>query len=354
MQAMRNDAKDTALNAASEKPIAPPQLQQTNSSWTHLVAGAAGGMATALLTSPLDVLRTRLQSDFYRSQLKSTISASHARPSLARSFVQHFSETFEILFSIHRVEGWRSLFRGLGPSLTGVVPATAVKFYAYGNCKRLYPELLGLNKDATITHALSAATAGVVTGTATNPIWLVKTRLQLDRSHVNSDGSIRPPQYRNSMDCVKQVIRKEGVKGLYRGLMASYLGVIETTLHLASYERIKVMVAHHYERRGKTQSSELTQGLILSGAAGVSKLIAVLIAYPHEVLRTRLRQAPMANGRQKYTGVMQCLRLMVKEEGVVALYGGLTAHMIRTVPSAAITLGTYELILKLLSGTSTS
>ncbi|KAL4782505.1 mitochondrial carrier domain-containing protein [Aspergillus varians] len=349
MQAMRNDAKDAALNAVSEKPMSPPQIQQINSSWTHLVAGAAGGMVTALLTSPLDVLRTRLQSDYYRSQLKHTISAQHLRPSIAGSFVRHFSETFEILFSIHRVEGWRSLFRGLGPSLTGVVPATAIKFYAYGNCKRLYPELLGINKDATSVHALSAATAGVVTGTATNPIWLVKTRLQLDRSHMNSDGTTRPPQYRNSFDCVKQVIRQEGVKGLYRGLMASYLGVIETTLHLAAYERIKVMVAHHYQRQGKTQSSEVTQGLILSGAAGVSKLIAVLIAYPHEVLRTRLRQAPMADGRQKYTGVMQCLRLMVKEEGLVALYGGLTAHMIRTVPSAAITLGTYELVLKLLS-----
>ncbi|KAL4988227.1 mitochondrial carrier domain-containing protein [Aspergillus falconensis] len=351
MQAMRNDSKDVALNAAvPEGPISPPQVQQANSSWTHLVAGAAGGMATALLTSPLDVLRTRLQSDYYRSQLKSTTISSHTRLSLARSFIQHFSETFEILFSIHRVEGWRSLFRGLGPSLTGVVPATAIKFYAYGNCKRLYPEVFGLNKDATLTHALSAATAGVVTGTATNPIWLVKTRLQLDRSHVNSDGTTRPPQYRNSYDCVKQVIRQEGVKGLYRGLAASYLGVIETTLHLASYERIKVAVARHYERKGKTQSGEVTQGLILSGSAAVSKLIAVLIAYPHEVLRTRLRQAPMADGRQKYTGVVQCLRLMVKEEGFVALYGGLTAHMIRTVPSAAITLGTYELVLKLLSG----
>ncbi|KAL4866065.1 hypothetical protein BDV12DRAFT_173417 [Aspergillus spectabilis] len=348
MQAMRNDSKDAALNAASEQPIAPPQVQQTNSSWTHLVAGAAGGMVTALLTSPLDVLRTRLQSDYYRSHLKTNIAIQHIRPSLARSAVLHFSETFEILFSIHRTEGWRSLFRGLGPSLTGVVPATAIKFYAYGNCKRLYPELFGLDKDATSTHALSAATAGLVTGTATNPIWLVKTRLQLDKSHLNSDGSIRPPQYRNSFDCVKQVVKQEGIKGLYRGLMASYLGIIETTLHLASYERIKVMVARHYERQGKTQSSEVTQGLIMSGAAGVSKLIAVLIAYPHEVLRTRLRQAPMANGRQKYTGVVQCLRLMVKEEGFVALYGGLTAHMIRTVPSAAITLGTYELVLKLL------
>ncbi|KAL2868734.1 putative mitochondrial carrier protein (Rim2) [Aspergillus lucknowensis] len=350
MQAMRNDTKDAALSAVPEKPITPPQVQKRSSSWTHLVAGAAGGMATALLTSPLDVLRTRLQSDFYRSQLKSTQALQHSRPSVARSFILHFSETFEILFSIHRVEGWRSLFRGLGPSLTGVVPATAIKFYAYGNCKRLYPDLLGIDKDATSVHALSAASAGVVTGTATNPIWLVKTRLQLDKSHVNSDGSIRPPQYRNSLDCVKQVLQQEGIKGLYRGLMASYLGVIETTLHLAAYERIKVMVARHNERKGKAQSSEATQALFLSSAAGVSKLLAVLIAYPHEVIRTRLRQAPMADGRQKYTGVIQCLRLMVKEEGLVSLYGGLTAHMIRTVPSAAITLGTYELVLKLLSG----
>ena len=40
MQAMRNDTKDAALNAVPEKPITPPQVQQTNSSWTHLVAGA--------------------------------------------------------------------------------------------------------------------------------------------------------------------------------------------------------------------------------------------------------------------------------------------------------------------------
>lgn len=56
----------------------------------------------------------------------------------------------------------------------------------------------------------------------------------------------------------------------------------------------------------------------------------------------------MANGRQKYTGVIQCLRLVWKEEGVMALYGGLTAHLLRTVPAAVITLGTYELVLKFL------
>jgi solute carrier family 25 protein 33/36 len=57
----------------------------------------------------------------------------------------------------------------------------------------------------------------------------------------------------------------------------------------------------------------------------------------------------MANGRLKYTGVVQCLRLVWREEGMVAIYGGLTAHVLRTVPAAMITLGTYELVLKLLS-----
>ncbi len=39
---------------------------------------------------------------------------------------------------------------------------------------------------------------------------------------------------------------------------------------------------------------------------------------------------------------MQCLRLMWKEEGLVAWYGGLVPHMLRVVPSAAIMFGVYE------------
>lgn len=236
-------------------------------------------MVTAFLTSPLDVLKTRLQSDFYQSQLKK----ANPNLSLYKSSLLHFRETFGILFSIHRLEGWRGLFKGLGPSLTGVVPATAIKFYAYGNCKTLFPQILGCEENTTFVHALSAATAGVVTGTATNPIWLVKTRLQLDKSRMRESGSSSVPQYKNSFDCVKQVIRQEGVKGLYRGLTASYLGVIETTLHLAMYERMKGSLTNNNVNRDGQPSNKAAQGIALSGAAGFSKLLAVLIAYPHEV-----------------------------------------------------------------------
>lgn len=81
------------------------------------------------------------------------------------------------------------------------------------------------------------------------------------------------------------------------------------------------------------------------GAAATSKFVAACIAYPHEVIRTRLRQ-PAENGVRKYTGLYQCLRLVAKEEGAAALYGGMTAHLLRVVPNAAIMFFCYEAIVQ--------
>lgn len=85
-----------------------------------------------------------------------------------------------------------------------------------------------------MVHAQAAMAAGMATATATNPIWLVKTRLQLDALNTQAAGT--PRRYANSLDCVRQVLQKEGIGGLYRGLSASYLGTIETMLHLVLYE----------------------------------------------------------------------------------------------------------------------
>lgn len=249
-------------------------------------------MATAVVTSPLDVLRTRLQSDLYRSQLPPSAFRS-SPPSVSthplRSSLLHIRETFQILFSIHRVEGWRGLFRGLGPSLTGVVPATAIKFYTYGNCKRLVSEKFNCGEDAAVVHIIAAATAGIATSVATNPIWLVKTRLQLDRSHAEKAGGLTARRYKSSLDCLSQVLHQEGFRGLYRGLSASFLGAAETTLHLTLYEQMKILLARKEQKvdgtaRDKTTRDQVADWASASGAAAASKLLAGLVAYPHEVI----------------------------------------------------------------------
>ncbi|KAL5410452.1 hypothetical protein PMIN04_010633, partial [Paraphaeosphaeria minitans] len=267
----------------------PPDVRSRASSslrpLEHLLAGASGGVVTAILTSPLDVLRTRLQSDFYGTPRSLQRAPPGSKPTTTRPFLslfRHVRETTQIVKSINNMEGWRGFYRGLMPSLAGVVPATAIKFYVYGGCKTLGARLLGYQEDAALLHAQAAIAAGIATATATNPIWLIKTRLQLDKSQTKEGIAIK--QYRNSIDCLRKVVKQEGVRGLYRGLSASYLGTVETALHLVLYEQLKVVY-----RRSLNASvlkddgwDEVAHWISTSGASGTAKIATVMLTYPHE------------------------------------------------------------------------
>lgn len=249
-------------------------------------------MTAAALTAPLDVLKTRFQSDFYQSQLAANRAklgiSPHAHLSPFRSGLLHFSETFQILFSVHKIEGWRALFKGLGPNLAGVVPARSINFYTYGNGKRIIADRFNNGQEAAWVHLCAAVMAGIVTSTATNPIWLVKTRLQLDKSTTEKAGGRAVRQYHNSWDCVKQVVRHEGFRGLYKGMSASYLGVSESTLQWVLYEQMKSYLKRREERiqhsgRAKNVWDRTVEWTGRVGAAGSAKLFAAVITYPHEV-----------------------------------------------------------------------
>lgn len=85
-----------------------------------------------------------------------------------------------------------------------------------GNTKRILSNELNNGCETVWVHLLAAATVGVVVSTATNPLWVVKTRLQLDRSSQRGQ--------KGSMDCAGQILQQWGVRGLYQALTASYLG----------------------------------------------------------------------------------------------------------------------------------
>lgn len=345
--------EDAAAEITSSPAPAAGNSIKERRPWAHFVAGGAGGMTAATLTSPLDVLKTRLQSTFYQEQLAASRTArgipNPNQMGLLRASWLHISETGQILAQIPKVEGWRALFKGLGPNLIGVVPARAINFWAYGNGKRVYADLMNGGKESAGVHLMAAATAGILTGTATNPIWLVKTRLQLDKQNAGPGGMGR--QYRNAWDCVVKTVQQEGIRGLYRGLSASYLGVSESTLQWVLYEQAKRSLSKRQEDliRSGRQPTVWDKTVEWTGkltAAGGAKFVAALITYPHEVVRTRLRQAPVdASGRVKYTGLWSCFVTVFREEGMASLYGGLVPHMLRVVPSAAIMFGVYEGVL---------
>ena len=149
----------------------------------------------------------------------------------------------------------------------------AINMYTYSNTKRFLEHNLPA---VSSTHIIfvSGILAGIVTSTATNPIWVVKTRLQLDKSITGTR------RYKHSLDCLSQIWRHEGFKGLSRGLSASYLGVSESTLQWVMYERLK-LIFRTENKVPTTYREKLGQAL---GAASFAKLFATIVTYPHEVI----------------------------------------------------------------------
>jgi hypothetical protein len=70
------------------------------------------------------------------------------------------------------------------------------------------------------------------------------------------------------------------ITGLYRGLGASCLGVTESTLHWVLYEQLKILLKKSPDTRQTSWDRAIDVGGRIA-AAGSSKLIAVLVTYPH-------------------------------------------------------------------------
>ncbi|CAE6525923.1 unnamed protein product [Rhizoctonia solani] len=293
-------------------------------SWQHFVAGGLGGMCGAIVTAPLDVVKTRLQSSLYQDVHRTQLGKGGVVIGRARNLLWNFVETGHILRDIYKYEGVPALFKGLGPTLVGVIPARSINFFTYGNGKQVIAREFNGGRENTFVHLSAAAFAGVVTSICTNPIWVVKTRLQLAgetriAEHALSlatsgpavSAAVPAPRIAGAFHTTMGIIQYEGVRGLYKGLSASLLGVTEGTIQWVLYERFKRVA----QRMGKDHGASAEWAGMLA-AAGGAKMTASLITYPHEVLRTRLRQPidPVTR-KPKYTGLLQTLRLVLAEEG---------------------------------------
>uniref|UniRef100_A0A4W5P4J2 Solute carrier family 25 member 33 n=1 Tax=Hucho hucho TaxID=62062 RepID=A0A4W5P4J2_9TELE len=306
----------------------------------HLIVCGCSGTVGAIVTCPLEVLKTRLQSSglalrsVFQVQLGTLNGTGVIRPGTVTP-----PGLLQVLRSILEKEGPRSLFRGLGPNLVGVAPSRAIYFAAYKRSKETFNGVFVPNSG--VVHMSSAGFAAFVTNSLMNPVWMVKTRMQLEKK-------VRGEKKTNALQCARYVYKTEGVRGFYRGLTASYAGISETMICFLIYETLKKRLN---EARFTSPNSETEKGasdfLGLMMAAAFAKGCASCIAYPHEVIRTRLREEG-----SKYQYFFQTARLVAVEEGYAAFYRGLIPQLIRQIPNTAIVLSTYELIVHLMGDSS--
>ncbi|KAH7574145.1 hypothetical protein ACOSP7_008170 [Xanthoceras sorbifolium] len=199
-------AFDTVNKNLSTKPGEQPKIPIPAS----LVAGACAGVSSTLCTYPLELVKTRIT--IQRGAYKGILDA----------FVK-----------IVREEGPAELYRGLAPSLIGVIPYAATNYFAYDSLRKVYRKVFKQEKIGNIETLLIGSLAGAISSSATFPLEVARKHMQV--------GAVSGRQvYKNVLHALASILEQEGLPGLYKGLGPSCMKLVPAAgISFMCYEACK-------------------------------------------------------------------------------------------------------------------
>ena len=168
--------------------------------WKRFLAGGLSGGIGAAIANPTDLLKARMQAD-------TTIVA-------AKRMAQHAAE-------IYAAGGLGGFWLGVGTTVSRAVVLGAANLGTYSTAKALISEQ-GV-KEGIPLHFCAATIAGLAIALSTAPIDLVRSRLMVQTTALTpppqqqQQGSNSPRHYRNGLEVIRDVVRREGPMALYKG-----------------------------------------------------------------------------------------------------------------------------------------
>ena len=150
----------------------------------------------------------------------------------------------------------------------------------------------------------------------------------------------------------QRILQVDGCRGLYRGLVPTLLLIApQTGFQFGFYSLFTSL----WDSAFKPLAFELSDGLAKSMVCGaLAGLCAKTAVYPLDLVKKRLQVQGFGDARKafgqtsSYRGLVHCLKLTIKEEGVVALFKGLKPSLIKAMLSVGLHFSVYEQSLKLL------
>ncbi|XP_027015935.1 mitochondrial basic amino acids transporter isoform X1 [Tachysurus fulvidraco] len=271
-------------------------------------AGCMGGAAGVLVGHPFDTVKVRLQVQNVDKPL--------------------YRGTYHCFQSIVHQESIFGLYKGIGSPMMGLTFINAIVFGVQGNAMRM------LGKDTPLNQFLAGAAAGAIQCVICCPMELAKTRMQLQGTGEKKSSR---KMYKNSLDCLVRIYKKEGIRGINRGMLTT---IIRETPGFGVY-----FLAYDVLTRSLgCEADDLYIIPKLLFAGGMSGIASWLSTYPVDVIKSRL-QADGVGGEYKYNGIMDCVRQSWQREGWRVFSRGLTSTLLRAFPVNATTFATVTLFL---------
>ncbi|KAJ5081546.1 hypothetical protein NUU61_009810 [Penicillium alfredii] len=328
--------------------------------------GASAGVASGIVTCPLDVIKTKLQA-------QGGFARRGGQTVEAKTLYRGMLGTGRMIW---REDGIRGLYQGLGPMLLGYLPTWAVYLAVYDRTREYFYDQTG---SWWLSRGYASITAGACSTIVTNPIWVIKTRLMSQSLKKSSEGLRAPWQYSSTWDAARKMYQIEGIRSFYSGLTPALLGLTHVAIQFPLYEYLKMAFTGY--GIGEHPDTGSSHWIGISFATFLSKICASTVTYPHEVLRTRLqtqqRTAPAPSpeeiafrgglhhpydrgrssiasssdgmpNRPRYSGMVRTCQTILQEEGWRAFYSGIGTNLFRAVPAAMTTMLTYEYLRKLI------
>lgn len=287
----------------------------------NIISSAAAGLAGRLICHPIDTIKAQLQAGKVSCGTNSSLNI-------------------------------RALYRGLGVTLIGGIPATAIYLNTYDYTKQMMSE-----QKNPIPQFIVYMTAGMVAEALACivfvPVDVMKERMQVQGLNASSQGVY----YRNTFDAVRQISKQEGlIRGFYRGYNATLLSFGPfSAIYFALYEGLKPVVSQRMNNNSENVIAEtaFSSNLVASALAGAS---ASWMTNPLDLAKLRLQIARMADKEVSAqsaglnlnsTGGM--LKYVYRREGLRGLYRGALTRVFFHAPHTAVTLVAYDEFKKVLN-----